>query len=82
MIVADLIKNKDYDYISWRTFLPDYLDNEDCFIGACKSVKGELIPLDGDSYSDQEELLDYEEWSKEGIKNGLSVWIETEWIRG
>ena len=80
MTVKELIKNKDYDYISWRITPPKYWDEEDIFIGACKSKKGELIPLDHDSYSENEVVVRYEEWSNDNIKNGLTVVVEGEWI--
>ena len=83
MIVKDLIKDKDYDYISWRVMLPDNIGNEDIFFGYCASKNGELIPLDGDVYSDKEDVLKYEEWSnpKDGIKNGLTTVIEADWLK-
>lgn len=31
MIVKDLIKNKDYDYIEWRVTAPPQIDEEDIF---------------------------------------------------
>ena len=80
MIVKDLIKNKDYDYISWRCTAPKYWDEPDIFCGACKSQNGELIPLDGDSYSEHEIVIRYEEWSSDLIKNGLTVVVDAEWI--
>lgn len=80
MTVKDLIKDKDYDYISWHVTTPEYLDNPDMFFDACKSKNGELIPLDGDSYSEDEVVLRYEEWSGDEIENGLTVLVEAEWI--
>ena len=82
MTVGDLIKNKDYDYISWRVTLPDDLGG-DMFSGAAKSENGKLISLDGDSYSENTEIIGYEEWDnpKEGIKNGLTVIYKGEWMR-
>lgn len=82
MTVKDLIKKKDYDYISWRFKSPDGYCSKSIFAGACKSVNGELIPLDGDSYNKNEIILEYEEWTKNGIKNGLTVVIDAEWITG
>lgn len=84
MKVKDLIKNKDYDYISWRVTLPEYLGGGDTFFGAAESINGELIALDGDIYSENDEVLRYEEWSqpKDGVINGLTVVVEGEWISG
>ena len=75
MTVKDLIKNKDYDYISWRVTLPEEMGGGDIFIGCTRSENGKLISLDGDSYSEETEILEYKEWSDEdkGIKNGLTI---------
>lgn len=84
MTVGDLIKNKDYDYISWRATLPEKAGGGDTFFGCTKSENGKLIPLDGDIYSEDTKVLSYEEWSdeEEGIKNGLTIVYEGEWISG
>lgn len=88
MQVKDLIKNKDYDYISWKIKLDDadmdILGEDSIFFGVCRSENGELISMDGDTYSDEEEVLSYAEWSKpeKGIMNGLTVVVAAEWIRG
>lgn len=73
MIVKDLIKNKDYDYISWRVTLPEKYGGGDIFFGQCRSQNGELISLDGDIYSEEDSVISYEEWSDDEIKNGLTV---------
>lgn len=82
--VKDLIKNKDYDYISWRVTLPEHCGGGDTFFGATKSENGTLIPLDGDIYSEDTEIISYEEWDdpKKGIRNGLTIVCEAEWISG
>ena len=81
MTIGDLIKNKDYDYISWRVMLPEKCGDGDTFFGACKSKDGKLIPLDGDSYSEEEKVLEHQEWKQpeDGIENGLTVVVEAEW---
>ena len=81
MTVGDLIKNKDYDYISYRTILPSHCGVGDIFTGVAKSKNGKLISLDGDSHSENEEIFLYNEWSKPsiGIENGLTVFYECEW---
>lgn len=80
MTIGDLIKNKDYDYVSYRLTLRD---ENDTFAGCFTSKCGKIIPLDGDIYDKDEEVLRYKEWSKpeDGIQNGLTVVVKTEWIR-
>ena len=81
MTIGDLIKNKDYDYVSYRLTLPN---SDDTFAGCFASKDGEIIPLDGDIYDKDEEVLSYEEWSKQedDINNGLTVVVKGEWISG
>lgn len=75
MTIGDLIQNKDYDYISWRIALPKEFGNESVFCGVSCSINGELISLDGDSYSIDTEIIEYEEWDNpdKGIHHGLTV---------
>lgn len=80
MTVKDLIKEKDYDYISWRVTLPKKIGGGDTFFGATASKDGELISLDGDIYDEETKVLEFEEWSSEEIKNGLTIVYEGEWI--
>lgn len=80
MTVKDLIKNKDYDYISWRMTLPEGFDEKDIFFGATRSENGKLIPLDGDVYYEDTEVLSYEEWSSVDVDHGLTVVCKGEWL--
>lgn len=72
--IRDLIKNKDYEYVSyrirWRQEEPD-----GDFAGCFATKNGEIIPLDGDCYDLNEKVISSEEWSnpKEKIKNGLTI---------
>ena len=79
MTIGDLIKNKNYDYVSYRLMLPS---GEDIFAGCFASKDGKIVPLDGDTYDDDEEVLSYEEWSqqKDNITNGLTVVVKAELI--
>lgn len=81
MKVKDLIKDKDYDYIFFRLKLKpgSPLPNDEIFIGCCKSKNGILISLDGDTYNEEEGVVSYEEWSRDGILNGLTVVVRSEW---
>lgn len=84
MSIKDLISKKDYDYISMRATYPNPDSDENIFIGVCKSEGGKLIALDHDTYSDEEEVVSYEEWEneEEGVKNGLTIVVTGEWISG
>ena len=75
MIVKDLIKNKDYDYIEWRVQLPESVGGGDTFFGVSASKNGKLLSLDGDCYSEDIEVISYEEWNnpEEKIQNGLTI---------
>lgn len=78
--IGDLIKDKDYDYVSYRlNFKGEYE-----FAGCFKVEKGEIITLDGDTYGKYEEVIESEEWNipEEGIIHGLSVVCECDWIEG
>ena len=44
MTIGDLIKNKDYDYVSYRLTLRD---ESGTFAGCFASKGGKIIPLDG-----------------------------------
>ena len=81
MTIADLIKNKDYDYITLRVTLPERCGGGDTLMGIAKSENGELIALDDDTYNEQEIVLHYEEWVdlEKGIENGLTVVLYTKW---
>ena len=79
MTIGELIKNKDYDYVSYRLTLRD---GSDTFAGCFASKDGEIIPLDGDIYDKDEEVLSYREWSKpeDDINNGLTIVVKGELI--
>ena len=79
--VGDLIKNEDFDHISWRVTAPKDWPEEDMFFGCCKSENGELISLDGDTYGEEEIVKKFCRWSYGDIKNGLTVVIEGEWLQ-
>lgn len=75
MTIGDLIKNKDYDYVSYRSMLHD---GGNVFAGCFASKDGEIISLDGDTYDKNEEVLRYKEWTQpeDGMKNGLTVVVK------
>lgn len=70
--IGDLIKDKNYDYISYRLTVDD--KSKSFFAGCFRSENGKIISLDGDVYSLDEEVLRYEEWDKpeEGIYKRLT----------
>ena len=80
LTIGDLIKNKDYDFISYRVTPPEGRLEEDIFFGVCKSQNGQLISLDGDTYCESEEVLRWEEWSTDKVARGLTVVCEGEWM--
>ena len=53
-MIGDLIKNKDYDYVSYRLTLPD---GDNAFAGCFSSKGGEIISLDGDNYYNKDEKV-------------------------
>jgi len=68
--IIEKLGNKNYTQIICRCKYEDYYgEMHDEFFGGCRYENGELIPLDGDSYS-----LDdlYEEWEEDG--EYLTVW--------
>lgn len=80
--IGDLIKNKNYDYVSYRiTVLHKENEDPDIFAGAFKVDSGNIIPLDGDIYDPNKEVIASEEWSdpEDGIKNGLDIVVEGKW---
>ena len=79
MTIYDLIKNKDYNYVSYRLTLPE---GDSVFAGCFSSKDGEIIPLDGDIYDKNEEVLSYEEWTRteDDIQNGLTIMVKGKWI--
>lgn len=80
--IGELIKDKDYDYVSYRMLIPGFDDENGEFAGCFSSKNGEIIPLDYDSYYKSEEVIASEEWNmpKEGIENGLTVVVEGEFL--
>lgn len=79
MTVKELISKKDYLWVGFRLTHPDIPGG--IFAGACKSVNGELIPLDGDCYDENEEVMEYGEFKCEEYDNAvcLDITIKTEW---
>ena len=68
--IGEIIAGKDYDYVSYRgydekrNYPPATGNNTDGeFCGCFKVVNGEIIPLDGDYYGDDETVIASEEWT-------------------
>lgn len=80
--IGELIKDKDYDYVSYRMLIPGFDEENVEFAGCFSSKNGEIIPLDYDTYYESEEVIASEEWNmpKEGIENGLTVVVEGEFL--
>ena len=80
MTVQDLIKDKDYDIIEWRITLPESVGCGTTLAGYCKSVNGELISLDGDSYCQETEITYYLEWTSKDGEKCLTIVEDVEWL--
>lgn len=69
-----------FDYVSYRLYLdtPDtFTEKSDHIFAGCFATNkaNEIIPLDGDTYSENEKVLAYEEWTdpNSNISNGLTL---------
>ena len=80
--IGELIKNKNYDYVSYRVMFPG-ADNYGEFAGEFKVEDGKIIPLDMDYYGYNEEVIASEEWTdtESNIKNGLTIIVECDMIQ-
>ena len=74
MKLKDILPEQPVKRIMVRTYGPD---GEDMLFGYCMWTGRNLISLDGDSYSIEEEIVKYvfDEY-------GLIYWFESEWIGG
>ena len=83
--IGNIIKYKDYLYINYYIRLPledSEKGYEDIFAGVFASQNGKVISLDGDTYSEDEEVIASEEWTKDNINEVcLSVVVEGEVIK-
>lgn len=63
-------------------FRTKFLGKIKIFTGCFKAENGKIIPLDGDTYSLNEEVIRSEEWNnpEEGILNGFTVVVEGSWV--
>ena len=80
--IEEIISGKNYDYVDYRIRLnknnypklsPKYWFKEGVFAGAFKVVNGEIVPLDYDTYSSKEPVLESEEWLQDNVTNGLTI---------
>lgn len=87
--IGEIIAGKDYDYVSYRgydekrNYPPATGNNADGeFCGCFKVTDGKIIPLDGDSYYNNEPVIASEEWTMldEGIEKGLTVVVEMDFV--
>ena len=88
--IGEVIAGKNYDYVSYRGYdekrnsppaLPDgTIEGEFC--GCFQVVNGKIIPLDGDSYDNNEFVIASEEWTKpdDGIGKGLTIIVAMEFV--
>lgn len=80
--IGELIKNKNYDYVSYRVMFPG-ADKYGEFAGEFKVEDGKIIPLDMDYYRYNEEVIASEEWTdmENKIRNGLTIIVECDMIQ-
>ena len=79
MRLGDLIKSIDENYITieYRTYTPG---GEDILAGYCRWNGMQLISMDGDSYSLDDEITKYEINVNTHDKILLTVWYESSWV--
>ena len=91
MILKDIL-NKPYEYITYRMMININGELSDEFIGCCKYDGINLISLDGDTYSFDDEIDKYEiknneliVWEKEQIKMAIKIKFDKKseqiWLR-
>ena len=87
--IGEIIAGNDYDYVSYRGYdekrnYPPATGNNTAgeFCGCFKVTDGKIIPLDGDSYYNNEPVIASEEWTMldEGIEKGLTVVVEMDFV--
>ena len=80
--IGDLIKGKDYDYVSYRVLFPGAPDDYGDVCGCFAVNNGKIVPLDGDSYEYDEDVIMSEEWCnpKVDVLKGLTVIVEGDFI--
>ncbi len=90
--IGEIIEGKNYDYVSYRLRLdkekyeegfPDYYFKEGMFAGAFKVENGKIISLDYDTYYENENVLESEEWTEttdEGEIMGLTIIVAGEFL--
>ena len=71
MTIGQLIQDKHYHFTALRVFDPEL--HKSVFIGSAKSINGDLLSLDGDTYRKESEILEYEEWSGKKVKNAVTI---------
>lgn len=82
--------NEDYDYVVYRIATKDWQDKflqddsiaiHNSIFSGCFAIKdGVIKSLDGDTYSEDEEVIWSKTWTneKEGIDKGLSIIVKKE----
>lgn len=70
-------RDRDNIDVIFRTYGPN---DEDLFAGYCRYENGELIPLDKDTYSLNDKIIDWILTYNIGEPEFLTVWYESEWI--
>lgn len=91
-LISDFLADN-YDYVSYRftsvDWKDEYLNSDETviehsiFAGCFAIIDGSIVSLDGDTYSESEEVLWFETWSNEdeNIKSGLTVLVKATYSR-
>lgn len=75
MKLIDLVKDKTENInIEYRT----YYQGKDMLVGFCLWKDKKIIPLDEDTYSENDEITSYE-WNS---PYNLTIWYKSNWIEG
>lgn len=67
--LEDIIHGRDFQLITYRHYLSD---GKDYLVGTCKYIDGNLLSLDGETYSLKDPILKYEITNEDK----LTVWVE------
>ena len=56
-----------------------FISTSKIFFGVCRSEGGKLVSMDDDIYDDFNEVIEYDEFTNENVKNGLYILCPMKW---